>query len=299
VGTGLPLRVVLPLVAVGLVAAGASAVALAGVSAARGYLMRQVDQDLAVCASGLLSQPVQAVPGSSPASGLVLPGPCDAELLSADRQRLTSAVPGAPAGRTLPALVGRPATVPGTGTAGGWRVIMEAVHYQPRRILFVYGPDDFMYVIGGRTEPGPAGLLVVMTGLAGVGHATGQVAADYAAAAAAVLVALAAAALALVRAVLRPLRQPGELTHAAGGEPRPIRASRAAEAAARQSTAEMAAHLDEVALELRRSVSVVRGFAEYCRQRDPRPSADLDRMAGRAAEEATRIEMLIERLTPP
>ena len=302
-GTGirLPLRVVLPLVAVGLAAAGASAVGMAEISAAHGDLMRQVDENLAACAAGLLSHPVEAVPGS----GLVSSGPCDAELLSAGGQLLTSAVPGAPASPVLPAggprsaaREGRPVTVPGTGSGGGWRVIVAAVHYQPQRIMYVYGPDDLRYVIGGRTGPGPAGLLVVMTGLAGVGQLTGRVAASYAAAAAAVLAALAWAAFALVRAVLRPLSQAADLAYvggqAAGGEPPP---SRAAEAAARR-TAEMAACLGEVALDLRTSVSVVRGFAEYCRQRRPGPSAGLDRMAGRVAEEVARMETLIDRLGP-
>ena len=297
----LPLRVLLPLVAVGLAAAGASAVGMAGIWAARGDLIRQVDQNLAVCAAGPLSHPVAAVPGS----GLVLPGLCDAELLSAGGQPLTSAVPGAPASPVLrvggarsPARLGRPVTVPGTGSGGGWRVLVAAVHYQPQRIMYVYGPDDLRYMIGGRTGSGPSGLLVVMTRLAGVGQLTGRVAASYAGAAAAVLAALAWAAFALVRAVLRPPRQAAGLAYAggqaAGGEPPPIRA---AEAAARR-TAEMAARLGEVALDLRTSVSVVRGFAEYCRLRNPRPSAGLDRMAGRAAQEVARMEALIDRLGP-
>jgi hypothetical protein len=300
VGIRLPLRVLLPLVAVGLAAAGASAVGMAEMSAARGYLMRQLDQNLAACAAGPLSHPVEAVPGS----GLVLPGPCDAELLSAGGQLLTSAVPGAPARPVLPAdgarpatRLGRPVTVPGTGSGGGWRVIVTAVHYQPQRIMYVYGPDDLRYVIGGRT--GPGGLLVVMTGLAGAGQVTGPVAASYAAAAAAVLVALAGAAFAVARAILRRPRQAAGLAYAgeqaAGRGPPPIRA---AEAAARRATAEMAARLGAVALDLRTPVSVVHGFAEYCRLRSPRPSAGLDQMAGRVAEEVARMEALIERLGP-
>ena len=308
-GIRLPLRVLLPLVAVGLAAAGASVVGVAEVSAARGYLMRQVDQNLVACAAGPLSQPIAAMPGSGPAFSLVLPGPCDAELLSAGGQLLTSAIPGAPASPALPiggsrsaARPGRPVTVPGTGSDGAWRVLVAAVHYQPRRILYVYGPDDVMYVIGGRTAPGPAGRLVVMAGLAGVGQITAGIAAGYAAAAGAVLVALAGAALALVRALLRPPRPAAELAsideQAAAGEPRPIRASSAAEAAARRSTIEMAGRLGEVALDLRTSVNVVRGFAEYCRLRRPPPSAGLDRMTDRVAEEVARMETLIERLGP-
>jgi len=72
--------------------------------------MRQADESLAVCAAGPLSHhPVEAVPGS----GLVLPGPCAAELLSAGGQLLTSAVPGAPARPALTVGGARPAVRPG------------------------------------------------------------------------------------------------------------------------------------------------------------------------------------------
>ncbi len=317
----------------GLAAAGASAVGIAGVSAARGYLMRQVDKKLVACAAGLPGHPVVAAPGSGPVAGQAPPGTCEVELLSPGGQLLTTAVPGAADGPVLPAAgswlaahLGRPVTVPGAGTSGSWRVIIEAVHYQPQRILYVYGPDDVMYVIGGRAGHGPAGLLVIMAGLAGIGQIAGRVAAGYAAAAGVVLVLLGAAALALVRAILVPLGRAARLaevtTHAAGGQPRvtsrpgvqasgapspwlagltrriaeQIGASRAAEAAAQQSAAEMAGHLDEVALELRTSVNVVRGFAEYYRQRDTRPSAGLDRMMGRVAEEVARMDALTQRL---
>jgi hypothetical protein len=37
----------------------------------------------------------------------------------------------------------RPVTVPGAGTSGRWRVVLEAVHYQPQRIPYVYGPDNY------------------------------------------------------------------------------------------------------------------------------------------------------------
>ena len=86
-------------------------------------------------------------------------------------------------------------------------MIIEAVHYQAQRMLYVYGPDDLRYVIGGRTGHGSSGMLIVMAGLAG----TRQAAAGYAAAAAAVLVLLAAAAFAVTRAVLRPLREAAEI----------------------------------------------------------------------------------------
>jgi len=55
----------------------------------------------------------------------------------------------------------------------------------------------------------------------------------------------------------------------------------------------MSHHLGETALELLRSVHVVRGFAEYYRQQ-PKPSAaHLDRMLRRVADEAAQMETLI------
>jgi hypothetical protein len=328
----IPLRVLLPCLAVSLVALGAVVVGIADVSAARGYLVRQTDQNLLACASSVLSHPFVAPPTSGPVSGQVPPGTCDMELLSASGQLLTPPAPGTgpgPAivadGSWLAAHVARPVTVPGTGTSGRWRVVLEAVHFQPQRIEYVYGPDDVQYLIGGRTGRGPGGLLVVMAGLAGVGRTSERVAAGYAAAAGVVLVLLAAAGLALARLIMRPLRDAGELADLAGpaadGElprvmsPRAmragagrsrwpfatalmrvseqIRASRTAEAAARRSAEQMSGRLSEVSLALRTSVNVVRGFTEYYQHRGRRQSAGLDPMMRRVAAEVTRMETLI------
>ena len=76
-------------------------------------------------------------------------------------------------------------------------------------------------------------------------------------------------------------------------------ASRAAEAAARQSAKEMSGRLGEVSLELRTSVNVVRGFTQYCRQRGTPPPASLDRMIRRIADEAARMDTLLARLEAP
>lgn len=309
----IPLRVLLPCLAVSLVAIGAVAAGLAGVSAASGYLVRQTDNDLLACAGSMLSHGFVAVPGSRPVSSQVLPGACDMELLSASGQVLTLAAPGTAHGPAIPAdgswltaHLARPVTVPGAGTSGRWRVVIETVRYQPQRILYVYGPDDVRYVISGRPGRGSAGMLVVMAGLAG----TWRLAAGYAAAAGTVLVLLATAVLALTQAIVRPLRRAAELAesagHAAGADrshrplgmaltrlPEQLRASRAAEAAARRSADQMSQHLGDTALELLRSVHVVRGFAEYYRQQ-PKPSAaHLDRMLRRVAHEAAQMETLI------
>jgi signal transduction histidine kinase len=253
-------------------------------------------------------------------------------LLSASGQVLTLAAPGTAYGPVIPAVgswlaahLARPVTVPGAGSSGGWRVLIEAVHYQPQRILYVYGPDDVKYMIGVRPGHGSSGMLVVMAGLASTGPVTGRRAAGYAAAAGTVLVLLAGAALALTQAILRPLRQAAELAEgaeqAADGRlpgmmrrpglragadrirwpfgmtltrmPEQLRASRAAEAAARQAADQMSEHLGETALELLRSVNVVRGFAEYYRQQPKPPTARLDHMLRRVADEAAQMETLI------
>jgi hypothetical protein len=208
-----PLWVMLPCLAVSLVAAGAVAVGLADVSAARAGFLQQVDDDLLACAGSVEDRSV-VTPGSGPACGQAASGRYDMELLTPAGQLLFPEGP-APADSgsagtspALPASPGwlaahrsRPVTVP-----GGWRVLVQVVHYQAQRILFVYSTQDVRFVIGGRSGPGPSGLLVVASGLAGLRRITAQVAAGFAAGACAVLVLLAGAGLAMIRAVLRPVR---------------------------------------------------------------------------------------------
>jgi signal transduction histidine kinase len=250
------------------------------------------------------------------------------ELRSAGGQMLIPAAPAAP-GPAIPASasrlaahLARPVTVPGAGGGGRWRTVITAVRYQPQRMLYVYGPDDLRYVISGRTGPGSSGMLIVMTPLAG----TGQVAAGCAAAAGTVLVLLAAAAFALTRAILRRLREAAELagkaSQGAGDRLEEVmtrlsvladryhgqcgmtlarmrerlHASCAAEAAAGRSAADMSEQLSETCLQLRRPVSVLHGFTEYCLRQDKPPPAGLDRMLQRVIDEITRMETLAEGL---
>jgi hypothetical protein len=294
----IPLWVSLPCVAVSVVALGTVATGAVGITGTDGYLTRQTDSNLLACAGGTLGQ--RLVDWSAPAPS----GACDTELLSASGQVLALPPPGPgpgpviPAGRAwLAAHMSRPVTMPGAG--GSWRVLLEAVRYQPRRILYVYGPDDVQYVISGRAGHGPAGLLVVMARTTGLGPLTAQIAGRYAPAAGAVLVLLAVAGLAMTRAVLRPLRDTarfGPFVPAVAKVSQRMDASRAAEAAARRSAAEMAGRLSEVGQELRTSVSIVHGFAEAWRQRGTPRSAASDPMMRRVADEITRMEALVARL---
>jgi len=318
----MPLRILLPCLAVCLVASGAAAIGVAGVSAANGYLVRQADDALRACATSVLSHGLVAVPGF----GRAMPGGCAMELRSARGQMLIPASPGPaiPASTSrLAAHLARPVSVPGAGGGGRWRAVITAVRYQPQRMLYVYGPDNLRYVISGRTRPGSSGMLIVMTPLTG----TGQVAAGCAAAAGTVLVLRAAAAFALTRSILRPLREAAELAGKAsqGADDRleevmaarlsvlanryhrqcgmtlarmreRLQASCAAEATARRSAADMSEQLSETCLQLRRPVSVLHGFTEYCLRQGKPPPASLDRMLQRVIDEITRMETLAEGL---
>jgi hypothetical protein len=299
----IPLWVLLPGLAVSVVAIGAVAAGAIGIAGTRADLIRQADGNLLACAGQVLSRDFVAGPTSGPAPS----GTCDMELLSASGQLLTPPAPGAGPGPAIPASpswlaahTARPATVPGS-SGGSWRVLLAAVRYQPQRILFVGGPENVQYAISGPTGRGLAGWLVVMAGQAGLDPLTGRVAAGYAGAAGAVLVLLAVAGVAVTRAVLRPLRK----TTVAASAPfataltrvsEQMDASRTAEAAARRSAAETSERLSEVSLELRTSVSIVRGFAEYCRQRGKPPPPAGDPMARRVTDEVARIEALVARL---
>jgi hypothetical protein len=325
---GLPLRVLLPCVAVCLVACGAAAIGAVCVRAAHGYVMRQADEGLRACAGSVPGHALAAVPGSGAVPGLAPPGSCGMELLSVTGQVLIPAPAGAggpaiPAsGSWLAAHLTGPVTVPGSGSGGRWRVAITAVRYRAQRMLFVFGPDDLRYLISGPAGHGPAGVLVVMAALPGAG----QPAAGCAAAAGTVLVLLAAAAFAAARAILRPLREAAGLAAGAGqgaaGRPRDVmaslsvlagpehgryamaaarmrgrlQASHAAEAAARRSAADMARHLEQACRQLRRPAAIVHGFTGYCSQQGPFPPAGLDRMLPRVTGEITRMETLAERL---
>ena len=71
----LPLRVLLPCVAVCLVACGAAAIGAVCVQAAHGYVMRQADEGLRACASSLLGHGLVAVPDPARCRARHRPGP--------------------------------------------------------------------------------------------------------------------------------------------------------------------------------------------------------------------------------
>jgi signal transduction histidine kinase len=322
---GLPLRLLLPCVAVCLVACGAVAIAAVCVRTAGDYVTRQADDGLRACVSGMLSHGPVAVAGSGAVPDQAPPVPCGMELLSVTGQVLIPAQaggggPAIPASESwLAAHLAEPVTVPGTARGGRWRVVIKAVRYQVQRMLFVFGTDDLRYLISGPAGDGSRGMLVVMAGLAG----TGPPVAGYAAAAGTVLALLAGAAFAVTRAILRPLaRLAADASPGAGGQPADVmaslgvladrdhgrygmvaagmrerlQASQAAGAAARRSAADLAGQLEQACLQLRRPAAIAGGFTEYCRQQGKLPSAGLDRMLHRVTGETTQMETLIEGL---
>ena len=309
----LPLRVLLPCVAVCLAARGAAAIGVAVAQAAGGYVLRQADEGLRACAGSMLSHGPVAVAESGAVPGQAPPVPCDMELLNVSGQVLIPPPAGAggpaiPAsGSWLAAHLAGPVTVPGSGSGGRWRVVITAVHYQAQRMLFVFGPDDLRYLISMPAGHGPAGMLVLMAGLAG----TGQPVAGYATAAGTVLVLLAAAAFTVTRAILRPLREAARLAADAGqgavGRPGDVMASpgvladrdhgRYGMTLARMHERLQASLAAEAAA--RRSAAIVHGFAAYCRIQGKPPPADLDRMMHRVTGEITRMDTLVEGLRMP
>ena len=304
----LPLGVLLPCVAVCLAASGAAAIGVVCVRAVGSYVIRQADDGLRACASSTLSHGLVAAPGSGAVPGQAPPVPCDMELLSVSGQVLIPAPAGAggpaiPAGGSwLAAHLAGPVTVPGSGNSGRWRVAIKVVHYQAQRMLFVFGPDDLRYFISGPTGHGSAGMLVVMAGLAGAGPP----AVGYAAAAGTVLVLLAAAAFAVTRAILRPRREAARLAadagHGRGGRPGEVMAflgvlaDRYGMTATRSSAADLAGHLEQACLQLRRPAAIVHGFTEYCRKHGRPPPPAFDQMMQRVTGEITRMETLVDGL---
>lgn len=68
------------------------------------------------------------------------------------------------------------------------------------------------------------------------------------------------------------------------------------EATARESEERMRRFIADASHELRTPLSVIRGFAEYYRQRDDVDRAELNRLVGRVEDEAARMGVLIEDL---
>jgi two-component system, OmpR family, sensor kinase len=77
-----------------------------------------------------------------------------------------------------------------------------------------------------------------------------------------------------------------------------LSATAQAEAAARDSSARMGQVIADTAGHLRRPVSVLAGLAEHYRERGQTCDDDLDGMMQQVAEQASRLEVLLDDLRP-
>jgi two-component system OmpR family sensor kinase len=326
-----------------LVAAGAGIIGAASDLVARGYLMRQADQQLRGYADRLGSRPFTVTPisGLTPRpSGPGASGPGDfagrgfsIEVRGAGGQLVMRAGPGGQPGPAIPAAwariparAGQLVTVPAVSGGGSWRVIAEPVRYRARRIPFAYSAEDFSLVITGTAGPGVAGTLVVGLDLGSVRTAIGRLTATCLAVSGVVILVVACLGVMAIRAILRPLTRMRETAEAiaagelsrrapdrargdAGGLARSLNtmlsqieqafnAGAVSEAAARRSGARMCGIIADTARELREPLSVIRGVAEYYRQRGRLGASELDRMMRRLEGEAARVGALVDNLLP-
>jgi two-component system OmpR family sensor kinase len=325
-----PLRVRLVVAAVGLTAAGAAIIGSAGILAARGSLVRQADRQLRVYAGALVSHPFTAAPASrlAPApDGLGGRGFGVEVLSSAGRPVMRLGRIPAVSGKAV-AGGGRLDAVPAGSSGGSWIVIAEPVRYRARRILFTYGYDDVSLFIAGPDRPGQAGRLIVGLDLSGVDRVIGRLALACLAVGCVAAVAVTLLGVMGLRALLRPLATMEErMVAVSGGEfsrrvpgrdarddagtlsgslntmlgqiERRFSASAEPEAAARTSARRLRGHIIDTGHQLQWPLSVIRGFADYYRQRGPLSTGEFDHMMRRVAAEAARVDALINDLLPP
>jgi len=306
----LPVR--LAAVAVCLVAAGAGAITAASHQVARSYLARQAEQQLRSYTGLLTSHPFTVFPGSRTAPGASSLGgtgrALSLEVCAADGLVLISAGPAVP---------------PAGG--GSWLTIAEPIHYQAHHIPFAYGAENTSLSVTGTTSPGFAGTLRVGLDQASIGQAIGRLTIICLTVSGIVLLLIAGAAAGVIRVLLRPVarmaqtadavaagdllaRMPLRPGHGEAGRlarsfnrtlsqaEQTLSATARAEAAARDSTERMGRVIADTASNLRRPVSVLAGLAEYCRERGQPGRDDLDGLMRQVADQASRVERLLDDL---
>lgn len=306
----LPVR--LAAVAVCLVAAGAGATTVASHLVARSYLVRQAEQQLRSYTGFLTSRPFTVFPGSRTAPG--------ASGLGGTGQALSIEV-CASGGLVL--INAGPAVPPAGG--GSWLTIAEPIHYQAHHIPFVYGAEDTSLSVTGTTSPGFAGTLRVGLDLASVGQSVDRLTIICLAVSGIVLLLITGAAAGVIRVLLRPVARMAQTADAvAAGDllaRMPLRrahgdigrlarsfnrtlsqaeqtlsATALAEAAARESSERMCRGIADTAGHLRRPASILAGLAGYYRERGQPGHDDVDDMMRQVADQASRMELLLDDL---
>jgi hypothetical protein len=263
-----------------LLAAGAGIIVLATGMLAHGYLMGQADRQLRAYARMLASGPFTVMPDyPEPGAGTGIL----TEVTSRGGHLVLRTGPGRPAGPAvarIPLRAGQLATVPASSGGGSWLVIAVPVHYQASRIAYTYGSGGFALLVSGTARPGVPGTLITGLDLARVGQAVRKLTLTSAVVSAGLLVAVATAALVVIRVLYGRAGQ----------------ASAAAEVTARRSAQRLGGGVADTCRGLQPPLSVIAGFAGYYRRRRPLRAGQADRMIGRIADEAARIDALIDGL---
>jgi two-component system OmpR family sensor kinase len=232
-------------------------------------------------------------------------------------------IPAVPA--AVAARAGQPATVVAGGGGSSWRVITEPIHYRAaRRIPFSYSAEGFYVVITSTARQGLAGTLVIGLDLRSAGHTIGRLAVTGLAMSGLVIVAVTCLAVVVSRAILWPVIQAeqtltaaatGQLSHRVperhGGDAgrlavslntmlsqieHAFRARAASEAAARRSGGQMCRIIADTGQQLRKPLSIVHGIAGSYRPGGQLSAGELDRMMRRVADEAARMDALVDEL---
>jgi HAMP domain-containing protein len=319
---GVPLRVRLAALACCAAAAGAGALGLASSQAARGALMSQADQQLRAYAGALATHPFTAMP-AGPSPGGAASDAFVIEVVSGNQLVMVTGADGraGPVLAGVPARTGRLAVVRASTGAGSWLVVAQPVHFSAQHIMFTYGIDGYLLHVTSTSRPGLDGTLVVGLDLRSVRQAITKITVSMVAIGCAAVLVVAFAGLAASRAILRPLARAETVAAgvAAHGLARPVTGdrpgslagglaqslngllsqledARLSTGAARGSSERMRGVLAGACHELRRPVSVVRGYAEYGRLRGALPGCELDRMMSRIAGEVARIDAIISDL---
>ena len=301
-----PLRIKLITAVLAMVALALIAVSVASVSAMRGYLLDKTDRQLTAVArvtARVISQP-GPFQTKVPVAGQFVIQVRDASgkiVANSARSVWRDAEPEPAVPQSASWLAAHTTEAVSVGAQSGdvrWRV---------------------------HIEPIAGGYVVVGTDLQDVARTAGRLVGVEIVVGSIVLVLVAGLGVAIVRASLRPLvniehtaeaiaagdlsrRVPdsdprtevGRLGNALNGMLTQIetafRAQMESEATARESEERMRRFVADASHELRTPLAVIRGFAEYYRQRSDVPPEELDRLIGRVENEAARMGVLVDDL---
>ncbi|GAB3986684.1 sensory box histidine kinase PhoR [Actinoallomurus acanthiterrae] len=298
-----PLRIKLIATMLALVVLALIAVGVVSVSAMRYYLVRKADDQLHQTAGRAVAAAV---------SGKHLPGPIGRSVVQVrDAQ-------GQIREKSPPPFLGPAPPDPAVPDDPAW---LDQHAQRPVTVGAVRGDTRWrVYVV-----PATNGYIVVGTDLTDVGHTMGRLVGVELIVGSVVLVLVAGLGIAIVRASLRsleriehtaaaiatgdlsrrvpdadPRTEVGRLGDALNGMLAQIEsafhAQARSEATARESEERMRRFVADASHELRTPLSVIRGFAEYYRQRDDVDRAELDKLIGRVEDEAVRMGALVDDL---